>query len=95
MTGFDARPHLGVAADHRGELPLCGLRRRAAERRIGIRHAERLQFSRERQGRVRIGGRTIDDDQIVVRAGRDAVRPMHQRLDLRRAGDAQEHDARI
>ena len=89
------RPHIGVAADKRGELAFLRLLRRAAERRVAERNAARLKLRGERHGRGRIGCRAIDDDHALLRAGFQSVGAPHQRFHLGRAGDAEKYDVGI
>ena len=84
-----------VAADHGVERAFLGFLGRARQRCIDQRHAGVLQFTAEREGRDRVRGRAVDDDQALPAARDYAVRSAQVGLDLRRAGDAQVHDVAL
>ena len=85
-----ARDDGRVAADHHVERSLPGVLRRAAQRRVDQRDAVRRELAARR--RVEAGSEVEQStiEQRLARRG-EPVRPLNDRLDLRRAGDA-EHD---
>ena len=91
-TGSILREGRVVGADHHVELAGLGLDRRSRERRVDEGDAGRGARLAQARGRVGLAGRAVDDDEAAPRAGEQARRARHRRLDLRRAGDAQEDD---
>ena len=80
----------GVAADHDVERSLPGVLRRAAQWCVDQRDPFRRELLRHAPRRGRLGGRAVDDEQGPADRS-EPVLPLHDRLDLRRAGHA-EHD---
>ncbi len=93
--GFEHRPgaldRLGVAADHHVERAFPGVLGGAAQRRVD----QRDFLRRERLGEApRRSGLEVEQSTIEQRLSRrgEPVRPLNDRLDLRRTGDAEDDD---
>ena len=84
-----------AGADHHVELAKLGLDRGARERRVDEGHFFRRGKFAQARRRVGFAGRAIDDDETGPRAGQQAALADHARLDLRRAGDADEDDVAL
>ena len=84
-----------VGADHDVEPALLGLHRRARERRVDEAHALRGEVVAHLRRRRGLARRRVDDDHPAARHRRDALGPVDDLLDLRRPGDAQEHDVGV
>jgi hypothetical protein len=91
----DALENATVRANHRGELTELRLGGCSAERSVAEVQADGSEPFRQSDRRDRVGGRAVDDDRAGLGAGGDAVRSVDYLLDLRRAGDAEEDDARL
>ena len=94
--GLQLRERRVVGADHDVEPALLRLDRRARERRVDEPHALRRERLAHLGGGRRLARRRVDDDRGPgARDARDAVLADDDLLDLRRAGDAQEHDVGV
>ena len=81
-------------ADHSVERALPGLLGCATEGRIDEIDPKRRQLGRQREGGIRVRRRAINDRRARFQSALEPLRPAHDRFDLHRGTDADEHDAR-
>ena len=88
---LQAREGRVVGAHHGVEPPFLGFLRRARERRIDVERAGLGQIVADLRSGFRLRGRRVDHDEPGASDAEDAVLAVDDLLDLRRAGDAQDH----